>query len=505
MFKKILEHKITITVAALACVAVIVLGVYYFVTPPARHFSTTTATITDIHQLITESGKVDSDDHVSLSFKKAGTVSSVRVKVGDVVTKGQILASLDASDLYASLQGAQADVLAAQANQASVQKGATSETRAVSNQSVATAGLALATANQAAYIKVRDALLNKTDAFFQNATGQNPQFQLPTESYNMFISINSSRVDMTGRLDRWNSLLNSSPSSSAATAEAVNDLAAATAFINTISSEVNRLTTTNSSLTQAQIAADVTAVTSAATEVNTATTDFNTANQGYKSAVDQAAVVQASSTPENLQAAQAQIAKAQANVASIQSQIADTTLVAPFDGVIGSVSPKVGEAFSASVPAIDVLSAGNYKIDIMIPENEIGGVRVGSPAIVTFDAYGTGLEATATVATVDLSETITDGVGAYKATVYLNSTDPSIRTGMTGNVSIMGLSATGVLAVPSSAVISENGANSVLYQAADGSFVTRQVQVGLSGGGWTQIVSGLSQGDTVATFGSSNQ
>jgi RND family efflux transporter MFP subunit len=192
-------------------------------------------------------------------------------------------------------------------------------------------------------------------------------------------------------------------------------------------------------------------------------------------------------------------------MALVQSQIADMSLIAPFDGIVGSVNPKVGEAFSASVPAIDVLSKGNYKIDIMIPENEIGGVAAGSQAVVTFDAYGLALEATATVATVDISETMTNGIGAYKATLYLNGSDSRIRTGMTGNVTIQGPSANSVLAIPTSAVISESGSSFALVGNTDGSFAKRQIQTGLSGGGWTEVRSGLSAGNIVAAFGNSFQ
>ena len=505
MFGRILEHKITLAIGAIACIAVVGAGSYYFFKPSPHNFTTAIAQVRNINETITSDGKVDSDSHVTLSFKKGGTVSSVSVKVGDTVRKGQVLAMLDASDLYASLQGAQADVLAADANLSALQKGATVQTRTVYSQSISTASLSLATADQGAYLKVRDALQNKLDTLFQNGATSNPQIQIATESYTVRLALNASRADLTSRLDRWNKLISQNPTGGDALAEASADLLATKNFTDSLFSEANLLTPSNSGLTVSQISAFVASVNAAASEINSATSDFNSAAQAYNTARDQASVVEASSTPEAIIAAQAQIAKAQANQSLVQSQIADMSLIAPFDGIVGSVNPKVGEAFDASVPAIDVLSKGNYKIDIMVPENEIGGVMAGSQADVTFDAYGLGLEATATVATVDISETTTNGIGAYKATLYLNGSDPRIRTGMTGNVTIQGPSASSVLAIPTSAVITENGSSFALVESADTSYAKRPIQTGLSGGGWTEIRSGLSAGNIVAAFGNSSQ
>ena len=72
---------------------------------------------------------------------------------------------------------------------------------------------------------------------------------------------------------------------------------------------------------------------------------------------------------------------------------------------------------------------------------------------------------------------------------------------MTANATIMGQITQNVLAVPSSAIISENGGNFVLADNAKGSFVQEKVEVGISGGGYTEITSGLSAGTLVATFG----
>jgi multidrug resistance efflux pump len=72
---------------------------------------------------------------------------------------------------------------------------------------------------------------------------------------------------------------------------------------------------------------------------------------------------------------------------------------------VASVDPKVGEAYSAAVPAIDLVSAGNYKINLMIPENQVADIEVGDSATLSFNA-SSDLTATATVSSIDLAPTV---------------------------------------------------------------------------------------------------
>jgi len=500
MFSKILEHKITLSIAVAACVLVVLGAAYLLLSPQKRALSGIAAQIMTIQERVSADGKVDSDQHVSLSFQKGGRVTAVDVKVGDSVYAGETLATVDSGTLYASLQGAKADALSAQANIDALQKGATSQTVAVYNQGVSTASLALATAVRDSYLKIEDALLNKLNLLFNNNTSANPTLTIMTDSFQIGLNIDNARVDMTTRMSAWNSLMNVSATSDQTLREAADDIAAVKSFVGTLSDAVDRLNIGNSGMSQTAINADVAAVNSAATEVNAAESEFDSALQAYKTATDQLNVVQASSTPEALEIAQAGLAKAQANVASIQSQIADTVLTAPFDGIVASVNPKIGNNFDSNVPAIDIVSAGAYKIDIMVPENEVSSINVGNEANVSFDASG-GLTATGTVSSIDLSETMTNGVGAYKATIYLNGSNPNIRTGMSATVTIKGASVQNVVAIPTSALIKKDGGAYALIKDGSGSFVERKIEIGISNGDWTEVISGINEGEIVAAFG----
>lgn len=501
MFAKILEHKITLTVGLALLVGVIVVGGYFLLRQQKQNLAVSPATITNIQEFVTASGDIDSNQNVSLSFEKSGTVSNVNVKVGDQVYEGQTLASLNNSDLEAQLDGAKAGVLFVEANLQSLKNGATSQTLAVYNQGVSTAYLALSTSIEDSYLKASDAVLNKSDTLFQGGTSPNPTVIIPLDAYSTGLALNNNRVNITTRFDKWKSDLSQSTTASADLInESSENLSFIKSFLDSLTTETNRLTVGNSGLSQGQINTYVATINAAETETNAAIAEFNSAVQAYKASNDQLAVVAASSTPENIQAAQAQVSKAQAGVSAIQSQINDGIIRAPFDGIVASVNPKSGEAYPAATPAITLISEGNYKIDLMIPQNEIARIKVGDPATITFDA-SRDLSATATVESIDLAPTVTNGVSAYKTTLYLNGANSDIRIGMTANATIQGQTALNVLAVPSSAVINENGGDFVLVENKKGAFVKQKVEVGVSDGVQTEIVSGLSAGTLVAAFG----
>lgn len=83
---------------------------------PVKHITLYKTGITEEH---TFSGVAKSKEEANLSFKVAGTVDQIHVKVGDVIRRGQQIASLESIDYQVSLQQAEAQEQAAQASEQS--------------------------------------------------------------------------------------------------------------------------------------------------------------------------------------------------------------------------------------------------------------------------------------------------------------------------------------------------------------------------------------------------
>lgn len=87
-------------------------------TRPVKHMTIQKSGVTDSH---TFSGSAQSKEEANLSFKVAGTVSTINVKVGDLIKRGQNIAIIEPTDYEVSLQQAEAQQRGAEANEQSSQ------------------------------------------------------------------------------------------------------------------------------------------------------------------------------------------------------------------------------------------------------------------------------------------------------------------------------------------------------------------------------------------------
>lgn len=110
-------------------------GIGYFVFGRSDSASATTTTSTvsagTFQQTVTASGTIDPATEADLDFGVSGRVTSVEVKAGDTVKKGDVLAKLDTVSLDAALASAKAQLEAAQTTAAD--DGSSSSTQQASN------------------------------------------------------------------------------------------------------------------------------------------------------------------------------------------------------------------------------------------------------------------------------------------------------------------------------------------------------------------------------------
>jgi multidrug efflux pump subunit AcrA (membrane-fusion protein) len=105
------------------------------------------------------------------------------------------------------------------------------------------------------------------------------------------------------------------------------------------------------------------------------------------------------------------------------------------------------------------------------------------------------------VINIDPAATISNGIPTYKIVLQFDQSDDRIKTGMTANIVIINDKHDNALVIPSSAVISKSGESFVLASHG-GKTAEIKITKGIeSSQGYTEILSGLNEGDKVATFG----
>ena len=257
-------------------------------------------------------------------------------------------------------------------------------------------------------------------------------------------------------------------------------------------------------MSQSDINGWVADIAAARTELDTAVAALTTAQTSRASAVSALdtdkktlALQEAGSTSQDIEAQKAQVASAGAELASARAQLRKTLVTAPFDGVVTKMDATVGETVSPGVSAISMISSGIFQIECFVPEINVALVKSGDTADVTLDAYGETLFK-ARVASIDLAETVRDGVSTYRAILQFTDRDERIRSGMTANVRILTEKKENVISIPRRIVVERDGKKYVSVQTGEDEIVEKEVTTGsVSSSGAIEILTGLNEGDIV--------
>jgi macrolide-specific efflux system membrane fusion protein len=204
---------------------------------------------------------------------------------------------------------------------------------------------------------------------------------------------------------------------------------------------------------------------------------------------------------------QAQLALQQA-----KDNLAATTLTAPGDGTItsvtGAVGQKVGSGNTSSSSTtsssttstttsgfVVVTDLKNLVLHANVSESDVSKLKADQAATVTVNAMQA-QPIQAKVTQVDLTPTTSNNVVQYGVTLTLTEPPAGLRPGQSASVEVTVSSATNVLAVPAAAVQTVNGASSVQV-LENGAETRKTVEIGVRGDQYVEIKSGLSAGEEV--------
>jgi len=192
--------------------------------------------------------------------------------------------------------------------------------------------------------------------------------------------------------------------------------------------------------------------------------------------------------------------------------LADHYVRAPFAGVIAKVSAKKGDSASART-AVATLITKQKIAEVSLNEVDVAQIKVGQKATLTFDAIPD-LTISGQVAEVDAVGTVSQGVVTYNIKIGFDTQDDRVKTAMSALAAIVTEAKPDVLLVPNSAVKSQGGISYVeIPDESDMSVATanvssaifqnptrqQQIEVGTVNDEFTEVVSGLNEGDLVVT------
>ena len=449
----------------------------------------TAETITVIHShfvnQVSVSGKVVPSSVVDLGFKNGGRIQKVYFSVGDMVKKDQVIANLDSNDASGQLN-------IAKANYEKIINGATSTDINVAKAQVETAQVALDQIKIQQDILLKNAKKNLLNSGFIATTDDQTSNQTPPIISGTYLKENEGQLIITeypssgGTSFKTSGLFEFNGMVNTEVPQSIGDTGLYIKFSNTNNYQTKwtvNIPNNQSAQYLQNLNAYQTAVSNQTQAIANATAELDQA----KSAL---VLKQSNARPED-------IASANGALLVAEGAYNDKFIFAPFDGMITKIDAKVGEIAFQNIPLVSMIGAGIFQIESYVPEINIANIKLGDEGNVTLDAYGPDVSFPVKVISIDPAETIRDGVSTYRIKLQFNEKDDRIKSGMTANVSIKTLDKSNTIVLPEGVVFEKNGKKFVQVKK-NNQITEREIATGdKSSLGQIEIVSGLSDGETV--------
>lgn len=471
---------------AILIIAIIFLVFLFKPSAPSESVVLDTVKYIDLKQTVLATGQVTSSTDLSLSFNTSGTVKSLRVKVGDVVKKGDILATIDQGSVLGSLTSARGALAAAEARLK----------RTLENEEVTLAQINLEQTKIIQDTLIKSAytnLLNSTpEALLEDGDGN---YELPTitGSYGLNkegVIVLDTYVSDGGYSFSASGLASGSGSVNTLTPQPIGNSGLYVTFPSDIDVDLDWIITIPNKKAPDYIA-----------NLNSYNETVNQARSEIEKRTTELSLKKARSTGSDIDLARADVVSAQGQLQSAQAKYEDTLLRAPADGTITSIDIKLGELSESQKPVITLQDVTNLYIEAKINESNIANVKLGQKVTMTFDAFGTSRVFDGNVVHVDPSAVTADGIVNYKIKSSISVLDPGIRSGMNADINILTAEKPQVLVIPKAAITMNESKMyvNIVTDKKRMKYKGVEVTTGLLGdGNLIEVTSGLSNGQDIA-------
>lgn len=451
-------------------------------------------TLSDLVQEVVATGKVKPNQTANLGFDRSGRVSSLHTFIGERVSQGKVLATLELDGVTADLDKAQAALKEEEIK--------LRETKNISPITYSDASKNLETAIREGFADADNAVRNKADQFFKNIPN-NPQFEISLTSggfvhyfdvaTDVRLDLNNKRKNLENILLDWQKrMVNIDNTNLLAEADkAIADLNTTSVFLDKMAGAINAFISADYDY-DTTVSNYKVAISGARSDISSAISSLVTAKDKFNTAP----VLGETGQFGDVLIQESKVAQAKANVNSYVAVLEKSTIRAPFNGVVTLQDAKIGGTVSAGVTLMSVMSEDQMYIEANISEIHIGKIQTGNPVLITFDAFP-GEEFWGQISYIEPGDVIVDGVVNYKVRVSFDNLDSKIKSGLTTNLKIQTAKKEKVLTVPLYAVIKED--DKIFVNKVIGKNVQKTpIVLGIVGNnGRVEVVEGLNADDVI--------
>ncbi|WP_303012656.1 efflux RND transporter periplasmic adaptor subunit [uncultured Bacteroides sp.] len=226
----------------------------------------------------------------------------------------------------------------------------------------------------------------------------------------------------------------------------------------------------------------------------------------------------------NYQKAKSNYDSSKAALAKAERNLSYATITSPINGVVISRDVEAGQTVASGfeTPTLFTIAADLTKMQVVadVDEADIGGVEEGQRATFTVDAYPNDtFEGIVTQIRLGDSSssssttTSTSTVVTYEVVISAHNPDLKLKPRLTANITIYTLDKKGVLSVPNKAlrftpeqpligkndIVKDCEGEHKVWTREENTFTAHPVEIGITNGISTEIISGVSEGMRIIT------
>lgn len=201
--------------------------------------------------------------------------------------------------------------------------------------------------------------------------------------------------------------------------------------------------------------------------------------------------------------ARADYARIRADFDIAVNELADTRLLAPFDGFVQQTHIERHQEVKPSQTVVTFIDLSQVKVEAYVPEDLAVALRGGVPDSLVCVRFDRLPNRVFTPSVTYLTQTAADNNLSFCLTAILDNKDNNLLGGMAGNLSVS-LPSTSTyvssLAIPQAAVCQDDRLGTYVWMVgADGCVSRRAVTLGrLLAGSRVEVTAGLAAGQTIA-------
>jgi len=201
------------------------------------------------------------------------------------------------------------------------------------------------------------------------------------------------------------------------------------------------------------------------------------------------------------------LAKIEIDALKVQSSQIDALCEDPYiyagmEGVIAEMNYTYGETIIPEKPVSVVGTQQDGLLCLPVTQSDIVAIEIGQTVELSFDAYpGVAFQGEAVKKQAFPKKDSNPAL--YNVFVSVNANDTPLLDGMTCSARFIQKQVKNVLFLSNKAIRSKDGVQYVLIKNGNGELMEHTIQTGFSDGRYSEITSGLSEGETIYVEGDS--